>query len=132
VLAVDDEPDALALLGEVLEAVGARVTTARSAEEALAKLVPDVPDVVVTDLGMPRMDGFALIERLRHHENAKVRELPAAALTAYARSEDRMKVLQAGFQIHLAKPIEPAELVTTIAALAKRVIVRSPNQSHDR
>jgi CheY-like chemotaxis protein len=131
VLAVDDEPDALALVGEVLEAVGARVTTARSAEEALEKLVPEVPDVIVTDLGMPHMDGFELVKRLRRHENAKVREIPAAALTAYARSEDRMNVLQAGFQIHLAKPIDPAELVTTIAALAKRVIVRNAKESSD-
>jgi signal transduction histidine kinase/DNA-binding response OmpR family regulator len=131
VLAVDDEPDALTLLGEVLEAAGARVTTAQSAEEALAKLLPDVPDVVVADLGMPHMDGFEFIARLRHHESSKVREVPAAALTAYARSEDRMRVLRGGFQIHLAKPIEPAELVTTIAALAKRVIVRASHESPD-
>ncbi len=128
VLAVDDEPDALALVAEVLEAVGARVTTARSAEEALAKLTPEPPDVVVTDLGMPHLDGFAFIERLRHHANPKVREVPAAALTAYARSEDRTKALRAGFQIHLAKPIDPAELVATVAALAKRVVVRSPDE----
>jgi CheY-like chemotaxis protein len=102
-----------------------RVTSAQAAEDALAKLVPEVPDVVVTNWGMPHMDGFQLIERLRHHENPKVREIPAAALTAYARSEERMKVLQAGFQIHLAKPIDPAELVTTIAALAKRIVVKS-------
>ena len=123
VLAVDDEPDALALIGTVLEAVGARVTTAQSAEEALSKLLPDRPDVLVTDLGMPRTDGFALIAQLRQHADPKVRALPAAALTAYARSEDRTKVLRAGFQIHLAKPIDPAELVTTIASLAKRIAV---------
>jgi PAS domain S-box-containing protein len=130
VLAVDDEPDALALVSEVLEAVGARLTTARSAEDALAKVEPDVPDVVVTDLGMPRMDGFGLIERLRRHPNPRVREIPAAALTAYARSEDRMKALEAGFQIHLAKPIDPAELVATIASLAKRIVVRGANESN--
>jgi len=123
VLAVDDEPDALALIGTVLEAVGARVTTAQSAEEALAKLLPDRPDVLVTDLGMPRTDGFALIAQLRQHADPKIRALPAAALTAYARSEDRTKVLRAGFQIHLAKPIDPAELVTTIASLARRIAV---------
>jgi len=75
------------------------------------------------------MDGFAFIDRLRHHDNARVREVPAAALTAYARSEDRMKALKAGFQIHLAKPIDPAELVTTIASLAKRVVVKNPAQA---
>jgi len=131
VLAVDDEPDALTLVCEILETAGARVTTAPSAEDALGKLATDVPDVVVADLGMPRVDGFELIGRIRHHDNPRVRELPAAALTAYARSEDRMKILQTGFQIHLAKPIDPAELVTTIAALAKRVVVRNPNTSSE-
>jgi PAS domain S-box-containing protein len=127
VLAVDDEPDALALVCEVLEAVGARMTAARSAEDALAKLSAEAPDVVVADLGMPLMDGFGFIEQVRRHVNAKVREIPAAALTAYARSEDRMRALHAGFQIHLAKPIDPGELITTIAALAKRVVVKNPD-----
>jgi PAS domain S-box-containing protein len=120
VLAVDDEPDALDLVSEVLQAAGARATTARSAAEALASLETEVPDVIVADLGMPHMDGLALIERLRQHPDRRVRDLPAAALTAYARSEDRMRALRAGFQIHLAKPIDPAELVTTIAALTRR------------
>jgi len=131
VLAVDDEPDALALVSEVLEAVGARVTTAQSAEGALEKLATETPDVIVADLGMPRMDGFAFIDRLRRHGNPRLREVPAAALTAYARSEDRMRALQAGFQIHLAKPIDPAELVTTIASLARRVVVKNPETSPD-
>jgi PAS domain S-box-containing protein len=124
VLAVDDEPDALTLVCEVLEAAGARTTTAQSAQEALAALDADAPDVIVADLGMPVMDGFALIEQMRQHVNPKVRTIPAAALTAYARSEDRMRALQAGFQIHLAKPIDPGELVTTIAALAKQIVVK--------
>jgi signal transduction histidine kinase/DNA-binding response OmpR family regulator len=127
VLAVDDERDALSLVTEVLETAGARVTTAQSVEEALSRLDGDLPDVVVADLGMPLLDGFQLITRLRRHRNRRVREIPAAALTAYARSDDRMKALRAGFQIHLAKPIDPAELVTTIAALAKRFIERSPD-----
>ena len=83
-----------------------------------------MPDVIVADLGMPQVDGFQFIDRVRRHRNARVRDVPAAALTAYARSEDRMKALRAGFQIHLAKPIDPAELVTTIAALAKRFVTR--------
>src|SRR4029453_3131865 len=91
VLAVDDEPDALALVCEALEAVGARITTAQSAEEALNKLLTEIPGVVGADLGMPRVDGFGFIDRLRRHVNVRVREIPAAALTAYARSEDRMK-----------------------------------------
>jgi len=120
VVAVDDDADALALVTELLEAAGARVTTAGSAEEALRVMETEPPHVLVTDLGMPRVDGFQLIERIRTHHNPLVRRLPAAALTAYARSEDRVKALRAGFEIHLPKPIDPAELVTAIARLAQR------------
>jgi CheY-like chemotaxis protein len=119
ILAVDDERDARALLAEALEAAGALVETAASAEEALSRLDADVPGVVIADLGMPGMDGFQFIERIRQHANPAVRGIPAAALTAYARSDDRMKALRAGFHIHLAKPIDPAELVTSIAALRR-------------
>jgi PAS domain S-box-containing protein len=119
VLAVDDDADALSLVAELLEAAGAHVTTARSASEALQHLEAALPNVVVADLGMPHVDGFQLIERIRQHRSSAVRRIPAAALTAYARSEDRVKALRAGFQIHLAKPIDPAELVATIASLAK-------------
>jgi CheY-like chemotaxis protein len=128
VLAVDDEADALALVCDVLQAAGAHVSTARSAEEALTLLETDVPDVVVADLGMPHVDGFQFIDRVRRHHNPLVREVPAAALTAYARSEDRTKALRAGFQIHLAKPIDPTELVTTIASLARRFVIRSSDR----
>ena len=120
VLAVDDDRDALSLLEEVLVAAGARVSTAHSAASALSVLDTEVPDVVVADLGMPFVDGFQFIDRVRNHPNPRVRDLPAAALTAYARSDDRVKALRSGFQIHMAKPIDPAELVTTIASLAKR------------
>jgi signal transduction histidine kinase/AmiR/NasT family two-component response regulator len=120
VLAVDDEADALALVSDVLQAAGARVSTASSADAALRILETEQPDVVVADLGMPVVDGYQFIDRVRHHQTPRVRGVPAAALTAYARSEDRMKALAAGFQIHLAKPIDPAELVTTVASLARR------------
>jgi PAS domain S-box-containing protein len=120
VLAVDDDPDAVRLVAELLESAGARVTTASSALEAVAILDATIPHVIVTDLGMPIVDGFQLLERIRAHANPLVRHLPAAALTAYARSEDRIKALRAGFQIHLAKPIDPAELGAAVAALAKR------------
>jgi len=120
VLAVDDDTDALSLLAELLAAAGAQVSTAQSGEEALRLLDAEPPSVLVSDLGMPQVDGFQLIEQVRRHRNPIVRRMPAAALTAYARSDDRMKALRAGFQIHLAKPIDPAELVTTIAALVKR------------
>ena len=132
VLAVDDERDALALVAEVLEAVGARVSTAHSAEDALAALEKEVPDVVVADLGMPLVDGYQFIDRVRRHPDPRIRDLPAAALTAYARSDDRMKALKAGFQIHLAKPIDPAELVTTIGALARRFMTRRSDQAPDQ
>ena len=121
VLAVDDDPDALALVVEVLSAAGARVTGAGSATEALGRLDTEVPDVIVADIGMPHVDGYQLIDQIRRHRDVRVRHIPAAALTAYARSEDRVKVLRAGFQIHLAKPIDPGELVTTVAALARRL-----------
>ena len=131
VLAVDDEPDALSLVSEVLEAAGARVTRAGSAGAALARLDVEVPDVIVADLGMPTLDGFGFIDRVRRHSNPRIREVPAAALTAYARSEDRVKALRAGFQIHLAKPIDPAELVTTIAALAKRFAAKTDGSADE-
>ena len=124
VVAVDDDADAVELMAELLESAGARVTTAASADDALRLIEADPPHVLVSDLGMPRVDGFQLIERIRNHRNLLVRRIPAAALTAYARSEDRVKALQAGFQIHLAKPIDPSELVAAVAALAKQRSVK--------
>jgi PAS domain S-box-containing protein len=128
ILAVDDDADALSLVAELLDAAGAEVSTARSAEDAVRQLDTDPPSILIADLGMPHVDGFQLIEQVRRHRNSIVRQMPAAALTAYARSEDRVKALKAGFQIHLAKPIDPAELVATIAALAKRF---TPDRSED-
>ncbi|HEY6214642.1 MAG TPA: PAS domain S-box protein [Vicinamibacterales bacterium] len=120
VLAVDDEPDALRLLAQILEAAGAQVITAASGAAALERIKTTRPDVMVTDLGMPLMDGFELIARVRRSDDATVREIPAAALTAYARSEDRAKTLQSGFEMHLAKPIDPVELASAVKALSRR------------
>ena len=120
VLAVDDEPDALKLLTDILQAAGARVTTATSGAAALGKIGDEHPDVLVADLGMPLMDGFELIRRLRESDDEFVRDVPAAALTAYARSEDRAKTLQGGFEMHLAKPVDPVELASAVKALARR------------
>ena len=120
VLAVDDEPDALRLLTEILEAAGARVTSATSGGAALEKIRMVKPDVLVVDLGMPLMDGFELIGRVRQAEEPAIRDVPAAALTAYARSEDRARTLQSGFEMHLAKPVDPLELVSAVKALARR------------
>jgi PAS domain S-box-containing protein len=120
VLAVDDDPDALRLLKEILETVGATVSTATSSHAALDIIATDHPDVLVADLGMPMMDGFELIRRLRTSDVAAARQIPAAALTAYARSEDRARALKSGFEMHLAKPIDPAELIAAVKALARR------------
>jgi PAS domain S-box-containing protein len=120
VLAVDDDADARALVSETLESRGARVVAVESAEEALHTLERTRPDIVLADIGMAQSDGFDLIRRIRQSSDPAVREVPAAALTAYARAEDRMKVLQAGFQMHLAKPVDPAELIVAVASLTKR------------
>jgi CheY-like chemotaxis protein len=120
ILVVDDEPDSLALSREILEATGATVFTASSGQEALEKLDRYRPTALIADLGMPTMDGFALIARVRESGDAAIRDIPAAALTAFARSEDRVRALQSGFEVHLSKPIEPAELMAAAASLARR------------
>ena len=120
VLAVDDDRDALTLVDEILESAGARVTTANSGAQVLELIERLRPDVLVADIGMPGMDGFEMIGRIRDLSDQAASDVPAIALTAYARSEDRVKALEKGFQLHLAKPIDPAELIATVAALAKR------------
>jgi PAS domain S-box-containing protein len=120
VLAVDDEEDALGLLRVVLETAGANVATASSALAALEMIEPLNPDVLVADIGMPEIDGFELIRRVRALPNSEVSNVPAAALTAFARSEDRTKALQSGFEMHLAKPVDPGELVASVATLVRR------------
>ena len=87
---------------------------------ALERIDASPPDVLVIDLGMPEMDGFAMIARIRAAANPAVRDLPAAALTAFARSEDRTKALRSGFEMHLSKPVDPGELVASIATLVRR------------
>src|SRR5262249_18503930 len=120
VLAVDDDRDALGMVREILEATGAQVAVADSAMAALEALEAVQPDVLIADLGMPRMDGFELIAHVRRSDNKKVRDVPAAAVTAYARSDDRIRALKCGFQMHIAKPIDPSTLMAAIAVLAHR------------
>ena len=120
VLVVDDDADALMMVREILEATGARVITADSAAEALKVLDLNQPDVLLADVGMPHVSGFELIRRVRQSPNPRIRNIPAAALTAYARSEDRINSLRSGFQRHMSKPIDPSELMGAIAALAHR------------
>ncbi len=120
VLVVDDEQDTRDLLRAVLEKCGSEVTTAASAAEALDAIERLRPDVLISDLGMPDEDGYALIVKVRKLPAERGGQTPAAALTAYARVEDRLRVLRSGFQIHLPKPVEPTELVTVVANLAGR------------
>jgi PAS domain S-box-containing protein len=118
VLAVDDEPDALGLVKRVLEGCGARVLTATSAREALDLVVAERPDMIVSDIGMPEEDGYDLIRKVRALPAAQGGRTPAAALTAFARAEDRTRALRAGYQSHVAKPVEPTELTAVVASLA--------------
>jgi PAS domain S-box-containing protein len=120
ILVVDDDEDARRLIKTVLEQCGAVVVTAAGAKEGLEKLQRVRPNVLISDLGMPEEDGYSLIQQVRALSPENGGQTPAAALTAYARVEDRMRVLRSGFQIHLPKPIEPAELVAVVANLADR------------
>lgn len=120
VLVVDDDTDARELLRSILAQRGASVRTAGSASEALAQLDSRVPDVLVSDIGMPGQDGYGLIREVRLRPREKGGHIPALALTAFARSDDRRRAISAGFHMHLAKPVEPAELVTVVASLARR------------
>jgi CheY-like chemotaxis protein len=118
VLVVDDDPDARGLLRMLLEGVGARVDTAASADEALLSISHSAPHVLVSDVGMPGKDGYALIRELRA---AKLRsDVAAIAITGLGRPQDRIDLLRAGFQAHVVKPVEPDELVALIRALARR------------
>ncbi|MDQ3032495.1 MAG: PAS domain S-box protein [Myxococcota bacterium] len=119
VLVVDDEPDARALVKRILEECSARVSTAKSAAEAITLVQTEVPDVLVCDIGMPGEDGYSLIQRIRGLPSPTGR-VPALALSAYARPEDRVRAVRAGFQMHVAKPVEPAELIAMVASLARK------------
>ncbi|XXY50920.1 ATP-binding protein [Sorangium sp. So ce269] len=119
VLVVDDQPDAREVAQRVLEECAASVTTVGSAAEAMAALERERPDVLVSDLGMPCEDGFQLIRRVRGLGPARGGATPAVALSALARAEDRARALGAGYQAHVAKPVDPAEFVGVVAALVR-------------
>jgi signal transduction histidine kinase/ActR/RegA family two-component response regulator len=120
VLVVDDAPDALEFIVQTLRKAGATVTAATSAKEAIDRYNQSRPDVLVTDLAMPERDGYDLIRDLRELAASQGHSFPAIALTAYAREEDRLRVLSSGFQIHLPKPVEPARIVSSVAYLASK------------
>jgi len=119
VLMVDDEPDARDLVRAVLENSGSIVRTASNVRSALDALDDEIPDVLLSDIGMPGESGYDLIRQVRALPHERGGDVPAAALTAYVRPEDRRKVLGAGFMMHVPKPVDPAELVAVVAALAR-------------
>ena len=120
VLVVDDEPDTRELLKAGIEQCGAEVTAVSSASEAFAAMSTVVPDVLISDIGMPVEDGYTLIRRVRRLPDDSGGKVPAIALTAYARVEDRLQALRAGYHMHVPKPVELAELVAVVASLVQR------------
>jgi len=118
VLVVDDEPDARELIRRMLEECKAEVVTAGSAAEAVLILETQQMHVLVSDIGMPEVDGYEFLRQVRMLKPENGGKIPAIALTAFARSEDRTRALMSGYQVHVAKPVEPAELIATVASVA--------------
>ena len=119
-LLVDDQPDTLELFGHLLGRTGAEIETATSVAEAMSAFARRPPDVLMADVEMPGEDGYALIRRVRALDPAKGGAVPAVAVTAYGRVEDRVRLLAAGYSMHVSKPVEPAELIAVLATLARR------------
>jgi CheY-like chemotaxis protein len=119
VLLVEDEPDARELIATILTKAGAAVETAISVDQAMAVIERTPPDVLLSDIGLAGDDGYALIRQVRAREIDTRRRLPAAAVTAYARQEDRERALDAGFDAYVAKPVDPDVMVATIRTLWK-------------
>jgi CheY-like chemotaxis protein len=120
ILVVDDEPDTREMLKAGLGHCGARVTIVGSAREALEAMEANMPDVLISDIGMPGEDGYELIKKVRALPADKGGRVPAIALTAYARTEDRLQALRSGYQMHVPKPVELAELVAVASSLVRR------------
>ena len=116
---VEDDNDSRVLLKTMLEQCDAEVCVADSAAKALSLLDEWKPDLLISDIEMPGEDGYSLIRKIRSRSKAGPRRLPAIALTAHARTEDRVRALTAGFDAHVAKPVEVTELVTVILSLAR-------------
>jgi CheY-like chemotaxis protein len=117
VLVVDDDRDARELIKRILSDCGASVRIAASARDAFALFKERAPNLLISDLGMPEVDGFELLDWVRHLEREQGSQVPAIALTAFARSEDRLSALEAGFSAHISKPVEPSELIATVASV---------------
>jgi CheY-like chemotaxis protein len=131
VLVVDDEADGREAIAKVLEVRGADVTAVSTVREALSLIKKAAPDVLVSDIGMPDEDGYDLIRMVRELDDAEAKHVPALALTAFAREEDCLRALSAGFQQHASKPIEPAALAVLVARLAGRLAEPSPATPSD-
>jgi CheY-like chemotaxis protein len=117
VLVVDDDRDARELIARILTDCHARVALAANAREALDMFLAEPAGLLISDLGMPEMDGFELLSRLRALPRERGGRVPAIALTAFARSEDRLRALEAGFSAHISKPVEPGELIAAVAGI---------------
>ena len=120
VLVVDDEIDARTLLTMMLERCGAQVIAVGSSREGLESIESWLPDVLIADIGMPVEDGYGMIKKIRKLPETKGGQTPALALTAYARTEDRVRALSEGYQVHLAKPVDRYELAAVVASLGHR------------
>jgi CheY-like chemotaxis protein len=120
ILVVDDEEDTREYVRMLLAMCNAKVSVADSAASALALVKAEPPDVLVSDIAMPEQDGYRLIRQVRELPPERGGATPAVALTAYARVEDRTRAMLAGFQNHVTKPVEPAELIAAIASLDRR------------
>jgi signal transduction histidine kinase len=130
VLVVDDDTDSRAVIGEMLLQFGAEVLTAASAHDALQALELWSPDVLLSDIEMPNEDGYSLLQKIRSRDGNSGGLIPAAALTAYGRSEDRVRALTAGYQIYLTKPVDPHELAQVVASLVKTSQISNPAKVH--
>jgi hypothetical protein len=121
ILLVDDEPDAREAIAAILGEAGAEIALAGGVHQALEMLLQRKPDVLISDIGMPGEDGYEFIRKVRALSPEQGGRVPAIALTAYARTQDRLRVFSAGYQMHVPKPVEPIELATVVASLMKRL-----------
>jgi len=121
VLIVDDEADSRDLVSAILTRYGSEVKCTESAADAILAFQQWNPDMLVSDIGMPNEDGYSLIRKLRKLRSKRATQIPALALTAYATDDERALALSAGFQMHVAKPVEPERLVTSIAIALGRM-----------
>ncbi len=131
ILVVDDEPDSRALIERLLQDWHANVVTAASAEEAMAALGRDMPHLIVSDIGMPGTDGYALLRQIRALNDARA-DIPAVAVTAYVRREDQVQAARAGFQAHLSKPVDAGQLQSTVQRLVRQASANRERASNVR